>query len=48
MKWSYSEDRMLSAYEINIQPPKKKRVFRNSYFRIRVFFRDVISRYVCI
>jgi hypothetical protein len=48
MKWSYSEDRMLSAYEINNQLPKKNRVFRNHYFRLRSFFRDVFSRYLCI
>lgn len=48
MKWSYSEDRMLSAYEIINQSPKKKRVFRNIYFQIRFFFRDVFSRYLCM
>ena len=47
MKWSYSEDRMLSAYEIINRPPKKNCVFRNKYFRIRSFFRDVFCRYIC-
>lgn len=47
MKWSYSQDRMLSAYEIINEPPKKNRILRNKYFRIRSFFRDVFCRYIC-